>query len=359
MALTEAPEITPSDDRSLEDRVADTVGLLNLAAAELVGLVGEALRTGAWQGAGIRSPEHWVAWHCGVSGARARRLVTSARGLEALPVCRGVFEAGSLSEDQVAVIVRHTDTAHDRQVADLAPSLTVTQLQRVLPSLPRTQPAPDDDDSPGEPEGRRRLVRFGWDDDGWWWCSMRLPADEGSLMDKALQAARDREFRARHPHAGDDDRHDPGDVSWVDALVALARAGLDALDPDTANGRPPGERTQVILHLDLDREAPPRCIWARCYRRIWPATCPAMRRAATCCGATAPPWRWAGVSTRSTPGCAPSSNTATAAAGCRAVTTAAGSTCIIWSTGSMAARPTPTTCAASVPCTTAWSTRAC
>jgi hypothetical protein len=266
MALAEAPEITPSDDRSLEDRVADTVGLLNLAAAELVGLVGEALRTGAWQGAGIRSPEHWVAWHCGVSGARARRLVTSARGLEALPVCRGVFEAGSLSEDQVAVIVRHTDTAHDRQVADLAPSLTVTQLQRVLPSLPRTQPAPDDDrdgdgdseDSPGEPEGRRRLVRFGWDDDGWWWCSMRLPADEGSLMDKALQAARDREFRARHPHAGDDDRHDPGDVSWVDALVALARAGLDALDPDTAKGRPPGERTQVILHLDLDREAPPR-----------------------------------------------------------------------------------------------------
>ena len=41
--------------------MADTVGGLNVASAELVGLVSEALATGAWEGAGIRSPEHWVA----------------------------------------------------------------------------------------------------------------------------------------------------------------------------------------------------------------------------------------------------------------------------------------------------------
>jgi hypothetical protein len=43
-----------------------------------------------------------------VSGARASRLVVLARGLEAPPACRGLFESGSLSEDQVSVIVRHT-----------------------------------------------------------------------------------------------------------------------------------------------------------------------------------------------------------------------------------------------------------
>src|SRR5919106_2813838 len=180
MALADAPAATPGDPRSLEDRVADTVGLLNLASAELVGLVVEALESGAWEGAGIRSPEHWVAWRCGVSGARARRLVTLARGLEALPACRALFEAGSLSEDQVAVIVRHTDADHDEQVANLAPSLTVTQLARVLPSLPHPDPDDDEDDDdergPGEPEGRRRRqVRFAYGDDGTWWCSIRLP----------------------------------------------------------------------------------------------------------------------------------------------------------------------------------------
>src|SRR5918996_2835233 len=115
MALVDAPAVTPGDPRSLEDRVVDTVGLLNLASAELVGLVAEALESGAWEGAGIRSPEHWVAWRCGVSGARARRLVALARGLRALPACRGRFAVGGVSEDQVAVIVRHTDAEHDEQ----------------------------------------------------------------------------------------------------------------------------------------------------------------------------------------------------------------------------------------------------
>src|ERR687892_1621935 len=145
MTLADAPATALGDPRSLEDRVADTVGGLNVASAELVALVSEALETGAWEGPGIRSPEHWVAWRCGVSGARARRLVALARGLEALPACRGRFTAGSLSEDQVAVIVRHTDAAHDGQVADLAPSLTVTQLQRALATLPPPQPNPSDD----------------------------------------------------------------------------------------------------------------------------------------------------------------------------------------------------------------------
>src|SRR5919106_1316182 len=262
MALADAPAAAPGDPRSLEDRVADTVGGLNVASAELVGLVSEALATSAWEGAGIRSPEHWVAWRCGVSGARARRIVSLARGLEALPACRRLFEAGSLSEDQVAVIVRHTDADHDEQVANLAPSLTVTQLARVLPSLPHPEPGPDDNDDddergPGEPEGRRRRqVRFAYGDDGTWWCSIRLPTDEGALLDKALGVARDREFRLRHPDTDDD--HDPSDISWADALLALTRAGLEGLDPATAAGRPPGERTQVILHLDLDRETPPR-----------------------------------------------------------------------------------------------------
>jgi hypothetical protein len=60
MSLTEATGKATNDGRPLELRLAETVGLLNLVTAELVGLIGEALRTGAWEGFGIRSPEHWV-----------------------------------------------------------------------------------------------------------------------------------------------------------------------------------------------------------------------------------------------------------------------------------------------------------
>jgi Domain of unknown function (DUF222)/HNH endonuclease len=263
MTLAEVTDTTMNDNRCLEDRVAETVGLLNVVTADLLALIGEALRTGGWEGFGIRSPEHWVVWRCGMSPGRARRLVTLARGLEALPATNGLFRAGTLGEDQTAVIVRHTDADHDAQVAELAPSLTVPQLVRVLPSLPRPEPdSPPDgsgDDETGEPEGReRRAVRFAHGDDGMWWCSIRLPTDEGAMVQKALEVGRDREFRLRHPDAGGDDPHDPGDVSWADGLLRLALAGLDGLDPATGAGRPPGERTQVILHLDADRQAPPR-----------------------------------------------------------------------------------------------------
>jgi hypothetical protein len=252
-----------SDDRSPEDRVAHLVGLLNVVTAELVGVIGEVLRAGAWEGFGIRSPEHWVVWRCGVSPGRARRLVRMARALAALPATNELFRAGSLGEDQTALIVRHTDAEHDAQVAELAPSLTVPQLRRVLPSVPRKEPDPDrtaDDDEVGEPTGRcRRSVRFAHGDDGMWWCSVRLPADQGALVHKALEVGRDREFRLRHPdHDGADHPGDPSDVSWVDGLLRFAHAGLDALDAGAAAGRPPGERTQVILHLDAARELPPR-----------------------------------------------------------------------------------------------------
>ncbi|MGH9288507.1 MAG: DUF222 domain-containing protein [Acidimicrobiales bacterium] len=263
MTVVEAAEKGTSDVRSLEDRVAETVGLLNVVTAELVCLIGEALRTGGWEGFGIRSPEHWVVWRCGMSPARARRLVALARRLETLPATTGLFTAGALGEDQTAVIVRHTDTDHDRQVADLAPSLTVPQLTRALPSLPRPEPEPSgdgsDDTDNGEPEGQsRRAVRFAHGDDGMWWCSVRLPSDQGALVQKALEVGRDREFWLRHPDHRDGDPGDPGDVSWADGLLRLAQAGLDALDHTTAAGRPPGERTQVILHLDADRHVPPR-----------------------------------------------------------------------------------------------------
>jgi hypothetical protein len=102
-------------------------------------------------------------------------------------------------------------------------------------------------------------VRFGYGDDGMWWCSIRLPSDEGALVQKALELGRDHEFWLRHPNHRDDRgdvRSDPGDVSWADALLRIANTGLDGLD--SAKGRTPGERTQVILHLDADRQAPPR-----------------------------------------------------------------------------------------------------
>lgn len=145
----------------LEAELAEVCGVLNAATARLVGLVAEVLATEAWQGWGIRSPEQWVSWKCGVSARRARTLVAMARRMAELPETRNAFAAGELAEDQVAVIVRHAPAGTDAEVATLARSATVTQLTRALGryvfSEPvRAQAAPAEPDAP---EARR--VSFG------------------------------------------------------------------------------------------------------------------------------------------------------------------------------------------------------
>lgn len=107
-AVDEAVEspVLGSDTVDLEAEIAQVCGLVNAGMARLVSLVGQVLETEAWQGWAIHSPEQWVAWKCGLTSKRARSLVRAARRLTEMPETRAAFEAGSLSEDQVAVMCR-------------------------------------------------------------------------------------------------------------------------------------------------------------------------------------------------------------------------------------------------------------
>ena len=100
--------------------MAQVCGVLNAATGALVALVARVLETGAYHGAGIRSPEQWVAWRCGLSSGRAHKVVAMARRLAQLPEVRSALEAGQVSEDQVAVVCRHTSAHADAEVATLA-----------------------------------------------------------------------------------------------------------------------------------------------------------------------------------------------------------------------------------------------
>ena len=246
---------TQAHGRVLQERGRRLAGVINAAAAGLVAVVAEALETDAWCGWGIDTPTHWVGLRFGVSSAHAKRLVAAAVELRDLPVCRAAFEAGEISEDHVAVIVRaRPKLIHDDHVAYLAKFATVGQFQtamRTVPSRPRDDKKPNDKterDAPG-------MVSSHTGDDGRW----RLRADGdpvgGGLVDKALAAARDDLFRARHGNDGDDAGGDGAKVSQWDALLHLAGIGLDAIDPATRGKTPqrrPSERYVVNVHVNAD-----------------------------------------------------------------------------------------------------------
>jgi len=193
----------------LEGEIAEVCGILNVATGRLVALIGRVLATESYAGAGIRSPEQWVAWQCGVSLGRARSLVAMARRLPELPDTRTALEAGELAEDQVAVICRYTPVRNDVEAAELGRVATVAQLKRTLsryafdepvrplkPEPVAAEPEPDAQPEP-EPEEARR-VSFGFGDDGSWRLSAVLPADEGACSAATPIAATHR-TRCRGP----------------------------------------------------------------------------------------------------------------------------------------------------------------
>lgn len=263
----------------LEAEIARTCGVLNAATGRLVSILARVLELGSWQVAGIHSASQWVAWQCGVSPARARSLVAIARRRAELPVTSAAHEAGELCEDQVAVVCRHAPAGIDAQVADLARATTVTQLRRVLGSY---RFAGDDNDEPSEsaaptPPEEVRRVSFGQGESGSWRLSAQLPPDEGALVQQALLAARDELF-----HAGEGDPaprtlanrpSSANDVSWADALVAMAERSLG---PGAAQ-RPHHERHLVLLHVGTEGDGR-----TGAHLHLGPALSDGLRRFVTC-----------------------------------------------------------------------------
>ena len=230
----------------LELEIAQVCGVINAATGRLVQLIAAVLQTESWQGWGIRSASQWVSWKCGVSPARAKRLVLMARRLAELPETRAAFDNGELCEDQVAVVCRHAPAPFDAEAAELARSATVVQLQRALGSYPFALEAEADPTDPTEATepaapAEPRTVSFGTTEQGKWRLSAELPADEGALVERALVAARDELFRAGEHDAT---AHPvPSQVHWADAFVAMADRSL------TGSSRAHQDRHLVLLHV--------------------------------------------------------------------------------------------------------------
>jgi len=267
-----------SRGRVLEGEIAEVCGILNVATGRLVALIGRVLDTEAYAGAGIRSPEQWVAWQCGVSLGRARSLVATARRLPELPETRAALQAGELAEDQVAVICRSTPGRNDVEAADLGRVATVAQLKRTLsryafdepvrpPEPERATPEPEPDAQPEPAPEEARRVSFGFDDDGSWRLSAVLPTDEGALVERALTVARQRLF-------GDADHGDASNtVSWADAVVAMAETSLAA----EAIARPHYDRHLVVIHVGADTDGR-----TNAHVHLGPALPDSLRRFMTC-----------------------------------------------------------------------------
>jgi hypothetical protein len=262
MSLVVDPPVPSPQERAWAAAEAESIavmGTVNAAVARLVAAVRDLLEADGWQGWGIHSPEHWLCWKANVSRSRAAGLVRIARRVDELPACWALFESGRLGEDAMVRIARRVPADRDADVAALAPELLISQLDRLLRSLPDL---PD----PHAPPARspERTLQLSSGRDGWLRGRFCLPPDEGAVVQNGLAASRDAELRDRHDLDPEAEVHpdaaiDPYDaeararqVAWADGLVRMAAAATDALDADLRRTGNAGDRHQVVVHCDID-----------------------------------------------------------------------------------------------------------
>jgi len=253
MSVPAAVVLRRQEVDDLEAEVSVVAARLNRAHADLVDLTGRVLDGERWAGGGIRSPEHWLVLHAGLSPARAHDVVRLARRAVQLPTTLSAMVAGQLSVDQAVVVARYAPASHEESVGELAPMTTVPQLRRALSryqfgtetgeavsGVGADSAGRDERDVPGTEAFAAKAAELSMSyGDGRFLLRYSAPADIGALVELAVREAKDALFTSGQTGA-----------TSADGLAEVASRSLATVGSAGSGGRL--ARYRVYVHLSTD-----------------------------------------------------------------------------------------------------------
>ncbi|WP_046318807.1 HNH endonuclease signature motif containing protein [Mycobacterium sp. UM_Kg1] len=228
----------------LFEELAELTGQRNAIDGRIVEIAAEIERDQLWGSTGARSIAALVAWKTGVSPGNAQTISTVAHRLAQFPRCAQGMREGRLSLDQVGVIAGRAADGSDEHYAQLAGVATVNQLRTAVKLEPRPEPEPRPDPQPA-------ITKTSTTDLDIW--RIALPHHESATFDAALQSHRDAlvaEWSRDRQSSNTTPDHHPPMPTNIDAFLRLVESGWDA----EVQRRPHGQRTTVVLHVDVDRQ---------------------------------------------------------------------------------------------------------
>ena len=186
---------------------------------------------------GYSSSTAYLKHRCRVTGNKAKRLVTEARALDAMPLTKKLFRTGDLSYDHVRVLIKAHERAPEAFEADeamlcgFADDLPfIAQFQKAVAYW---EQAVAEVPADVEEQRRRRALYLSKTLDGMVRLDGWLDAEAGDELIATLDAA-------TPPPSDSDDR--PPAQRRADGLMDLARSGAKALTGEPA----------LVVHTDLD-----------------------------------------------------------------------------------------------------------
>jgi 5-methylcytosine-specific restriction endonuclease McrA len=276
--LVPAPPNVAALER-LGDEIAELSAHLEAATGRLLTLIREFDARGGWN-TGFRSCAEWLGWRVGLDLHTARERVRVARALGDLPLLAGALARGELSYAKVRALTRVATPETEARLLAVGRAGTAAHVERIVHGWRRVDRQAEAREATRQHAGRALHVFT--DDDGTVVVRGRLTPEQGALLRRALDAAREALYQRRRgaapaPAATDPTSEvtaptlgvtDPTPVvtdraqgfaepaqeppTWgqqqADALTLLAET---ALHHELDRGGP-GERYQVVVHVDAE-----------------------------------------------------------------------------------------------------------
>ena len=248
----------------LGDEIADLSAHLDAATARLLDLIREFDAREGWNN-GFRSCAHWLSWRVGLDLGAAREKVRVARALGTLPQLAQALARGELSYAKIRALTRVATPESEERLMAMARAGTAEHVERIVRGWRRVDRNAEAREA--AQRHRYRALHVYRDHDGMVTVRGRLEPEIGELLIPALNAAREALYQRRHrtfddAGSGDVSAETPAlEQQQADALALLAETALHGIDPGT-----PGERYQVVVHVDApalaDPEAPGQSVLA-------------------------------------------------------------------------------------------------
>lgn len=255
--------LTPKQQHSeaLGSEITEVCGYINAGTYRLLEMIREFDQEGLWQLDGICSCAHWLNWKCGIGMNAAREKVRVANALGELPKISASYAKGEISYSKVRAMTRVATTDNEDYLLMIAHYGTAYHVETLVRKYRRAKKLQDLQEASKQHDERTMQVYY--EHDGAIRFHVRLPAEKGALVLKAIELAVEEQktvvdrLRERAIEEGVIDPNMSGEfeAEYVPFNHRRADALADMAESYLANG--PGssssaDRYQVVLHVSAE-----------------------------------------------------------------------------------------------------------
>lgn len=278
-AASQLTIVSTTPIEQLEVEITTLCAHLGAAEHRLLTAIGEFDARSGWVGLGIASCAHWLGWKCGLSLPAAHEKVRVARALRDLPEIGAAMARGEISYSKVRALTRVATRANEAALVRLARQGTASHVEEIVRRYRRVSRV--EDAAAAAKAQCEREVRYRWDDDGTLVLHARLPAEQGALVLKALEAAAEALWRSARRADAEESTDETQATSAAHSSAeesAVAAAPCKPADSSAEESRPRVPASYVTDQSFAARRADALVLVAETALQRGPAELPAAER---------------------------------------------------------------------------------